>query len=253
MDEASLAPRGHFGWRRKGGSDSKRRDTLRVSQTEPVGTWPPPMPLGNPLRFAVVDPLTDNRSATWRVWTGKKTDDVYLCESVTGGDWKVTHHNEWKWRIAMTKERAEADGVDRVVVVEWRDRQERGWSEGAGVLIPCAYLRPSQDPLPPSVVRVPPSAAHSSVRVRLLFEEPGAVGVRFGHGFPVGVLDRLGGGRVYVLADPVTLSGRTHREMAAACDEARAGRSPTQTYPTNRFVWVVRLGEQPVQVDLTVD
>ena len=91
------------------------------------------------------------------------------------------------------------------------------------------------------------------MRVRLLFEELGAPGVRFGAGFPVGMLDRLGGGRVYVLADPISVSARTEREMAAICDEARAARSPNETYPTNRFVWVIRLGEQPVQVDLTVD
>jgi hypothetical protein len=224
-----------------------------VTQAEQRGIWPPPLALGKPLRFAVVDPSTDSRSATWRAWTGKKVDDVYLCESVTGGDWKVSHHNEWQWRIAMTKERAQADGIERVVIVEWRDRPERGWSEGAGVLIPRAYLRPSDESLPPPVVQVPTSPAHSCVRVRLLFEESGAVGVRFGPGFPIGVLNRLGGGRVYVLADPVSVSARTEREMAALCDEARAARSPDETYPTSRFVWVVRLGEQPVQVDLTVD
>lgn len=207
----------------------------------------------SPLRFAVVDPTTGNRSATWRVWTGKKVDDVYLCESVTGGDWKVSHHNEWKWRIAMTKERAEAEGVDRVSVVEWRDQPERGWSEGAGLLIPCDYLRGSEETLKSSVVQIPTSPGRSCMRIRLLFEEPGALGVRFGRGFPVGVLKRLGGRRVYVLADPISVSGRTHREFSTVCDEARAARSPDQTYPTNRFVWVVRLGDQPVQVDLSVD
>lgn len=45
--------------------------------------------LQQPLRFAVVEPLTGNRSATWRVWTGRKGDGAYLCESVTGGDWKA--------------------------------------------------------------------------------------------------------------------------------------------------------------------
>lgn len=196
------------------------RDNVEVSGAEPSGTWPFPLALGKPLRFAVRDPLTGHRSASWRVWTGKNVDDVYLCESVTGGDWKVSHHSEWNWRIAMTKERAQAEGTERAVIIEWRDRAERGWSEGAGLLIPSAYLRPSQDPLPPSVVQIPPSPAHSCMRVRLLFEEPGAVGVGFGSGFPVGLLNRLGGGRVYVLADPISLSARTHRELAAACDEA---------------------------------
>lgn len=93
------------------------------------------------------------------MWTGKKVDDVYLCESVTGGEWKVSHHNEWKSRIAMTKVRAKSDGVDRVVAVEWRDEPERGWSKGAGLLIPCAYLRGSENPLKSSVVQIPPSPA----------------------------------------------------------------------------------------------
>ncbi len=220
---------------------------------QPSATWHSSLALGQPLRFAVVDATTGNRSAIWRVWTGKKVDDVYLCESVTGGDWKVSHHNGWKWRIAMTKERADADGVDRVLVFEWRDQPERGWSEGAGVLIPCAYLRGSEESLKPSVVQIPTSPEHSCIRIRLLFEEPGAVGVSFGRGFPVGVLKRFGGGRVYVLADPISVSGRTHREFSRLCDEARAARSPDQTYPTNRFVGVVRFRDQPVQVDLSVD
>ena len=171
----------------------------------------------------------------------------------TGLDWKVSHHNNWKWRIAMTKVRAKAGGIERVVIVGWRDRPERGWSEGAGLLVPCTYLRPASEPLPQSVVQVPTSPSHSCVRVRLLFEEPGAIGVRFGRGFPIGVLNRLGGGRVYVLADPISVSTRTEREMAAVCDEARAARSPNEIYPTSRFVWVIRLGNQPVQVDLSVD
>ncbi len=229
------------------------RDTGWMVHGERAGTWPVSLALGKVLRFAVVDPATGNRSATWRVWTGKKVDDVYLCESVTGRDWKVSHHNDWQWRIAMTKERADADGIGRAVIVEWRDWPEHGWSEGAGLLIPGAYLRPSNEPFPKAVVQVPTSPIHTCVRVRLLFEEPGAVGVRFGPGFPIGVLNRLGGGRVYVLAAPVSVSSRTEHEMAAVCDEARAERSPDKTYPTSRFVWVIRLGNQPVQVDLSVD
>jgi len=104
------------------------------------------------LRFAVVDPSTDHRSAIWRAWTGKKVDDVYLCDSVTGRDWKVSHDNEWKWRIAMTKECAAAGGNERFVIVDWRDRQKQGSIEGAVLLIPCAYLRSSNAPVAESVV-----------------------------------------------------------------------------------------------------
>jgi len=202
-------------------------DTVRMIQAEQSGIWPTPLALGRRLRFAVVDPSTGHRSAIWLAWTGKKVDDVYLCESVTGRDWKVTHHNDWKWRIAMTKERAETRGIERVVIVEWRDRPERGWSEGAGLLIPCTYLRPANEPLPQSVVQVPTPPSHSCVRVRLLFEEPGAVGVRFGRGFPIGVLNRLGGGRVYVLADPArraALPSRKHCHLSVAVPDLRRER-----------------------------
>ncbi len=126
---------------------------------------------------------------------------------------------------------------------------ERGGRHPDPVRVPA----PSQEPLAPSVVQVPTWPTHSSVRVRLLFEEQGAAGVCFGPGFAVGVLNRPGGGRVYVLADPVSVSAKAHRELAAACVETRAGRSPALTYPTSRFVHVIRLGDQPVQVDLTVD
>ncbi len=107
---------------------------------------------------------------------------------MTGGDWKVSHRNKWKWHIAITSERAEAGGVDRVTVVEGRYQPERGWSEGAGLLIPCGYLRGSEETLKPSVLQIPTSLGHSCIRIWLLFEEPGAVGIRFGHGLLVVLL-----------------------------------------------------------------
>jgi len=32
------------------------------------------------------DPVTSSRSSTWRIWTGKKADDLYVCETKSGED-----------------------------------------------------------------------------------------------------------------------------------------------------------------------
>ena len=222
-----------------------------MQDSEP-NPWSAPLALGKVLRFAVVEPGSERRSSVWRVWTGKSTDDVYFCESITGGDFKASHHNRWKWRIAMTKERALADGSDRAVIVEWRDDSTDGWSEGAGLLVPVPFLRASVVPLKKSVRRIPTSGLRNCVRVRLLFQEAGAAPREFGPGVPVGVLDRPGGGRVYVIADHIDVSPRTLAECAVASATARSQRSVDEEFPTDRFVWVVQLGGQPVHVDLTI-
>ena len=64
------------------------------------------VPPGNPgqaIKFVVVDPATGNQSSTWRVFTGKTTDDVYLLDVICGQTWKASHHNDGGvWRVAMT-------------------------------------------------------------------------------------------------------------------------------------------------------
>ena len=86
----------------------------------------PPLRPGKPLKFVVEDPATGNRSSTWRIWTGKARDDVFVCETESGGEWKTSLHNDWgKWRIAMTTEAADRRDIARVVLSE-QDRPVPG-------------------------------------------------------------------------------------------------------------------------------
>lgn len=103
----------------------------------------PPLPSGAALKLLVDDPFTGNRSSTWRIWPGKNVDDVYICETKSGGQWKTSLHNDWgKWRVAMTTEAANARGIQRPVISE----QERrvpvgGWTRGQ----PSSYHAPTCD------------------------------------------------------------------------------------------------------------
>jgi hypothetical protein len=226
----------------------------------PAASWPPALAPGKGRRFAVADPLTGKRFSTWRVWTGRNVDQVYLMEMETGPVWKVSLHNEpgrlsgeAAWRIAMTREEAESLGVERRVIDHWIPQQaDGGWIEGVGVLIPFAYLRQMTYPLPPSVVQVPSSAACSGYSVRLFLEEIGAVGIAFPPGLPVAVIERCTGGRVYVLATPIQLSARQYEAFDLLIERARRERSDSLSYPTDRFVGVVRMETQRVLVDLTI-
>lgn len=65
----------------------------------------PALEPGEALKFVVEDPSTGNQSSTWRIWTGKLDDDIYICETRSGGQWKTSLHNDWgQWRVAMTTE-----------------------------------------------------------------------------------------------------------------------------------------------------
>ena len=159
-----------------------------------ASSWPKAVAPGKGCRFAVVDPLTGNCSSTWRVWTGRNVDQVYLMEMETGPLWKVSLHNEPghvtgkpAWRIAMTKEEAQNQGIERPVIDHWIPEQpDDGWIEGPGVLIPFAYLRQLSEPLPPSVVQIRSSALCSGYSVRLFLEQAGALGIAFPPGHPSG-------------------------------------------------------------------
>ena len=212
----------------------------------------PPLPPGKGLKFVVEDPATGNRSSTWRIWTGKTTDDVYICETESGGEWKTSLHNDWgKWRVAMTSDAARTKAIPRVVLTEQERRAPGGdgWSEGVALLTPCSDLRPSSEPIPVAVIRVPTTPSHSAIGVRLLLQEHGSTTyTRLDDGFGIGVLVRPNGGAVYVVAQPTSLKRELIESMATTRSDARSA-SPSGT----RFVGVIVADEeQQILVDLAL-
>ena len=213
----------------------------------------PPIPSGKGLKFLVEDPSTSKRSSTWRIWTGKNVDDVYICETKSGGQWKTSLHNDWgKWRIAMTKEAADDQDIQRPVLNEQERRMPvEGWSEWIAILIPCADLRFSSESIPNHVIRIPTSPAHSAVGVRLLLQEPGTVTYQpIQEAFGVGALMRSNGGAVYVFAEPVALEYEQHESLAKFRNDAR--RSVPPEYRDGRFIGILAMDDQHALVDLAL-
>lgn len=223
-------------------------------------TWPATVAAGDGCKFAVVDRSTGHRSSTWRASTAKNVDQIYLMEMETGRDWKVSLHNEPgrdtgkpAWRIAMTSEGAREQGIERQVVDHWVPNEpEDGWIEGVGVLIPFSYLRAASQPLSPSVVQVATVDVCSGYYVRSFLADAGAVPMGFPPGFPVAVIDRCTGGRLYILAEPAVLAERQNEAFEALCEESRRDRSDDLDYATDRFVGVIRSKEQRLLVDLSL-
>jgi hypothetical protein len=225
-------------------------ETQRITGYEGVTPTAP----GEPVKFVVVDAYTSSRSSTWRVWTGKRRDDVFLCEVVSGSEWKLSHHNVWgRWRLARTQEAAARAGEERQVIGEWpRAEQQEQRSEGVSVLVPCSDLRAMECPMGQNIVQVPTSSSYSGVFVRFFFEEAGESLIReVSDSFPVGVLVRPNGGCVYVVAQPMSLSRTEHETLEDVREYARRC-IPSDT-EWRRFVGVVEIERQPTLVDLALD
>jgi hypothetical protein len=223
--------------------------------TEPrtIQSFPKPLPPGAAVKFVAVDPHTGNRSAVWRVSTGKYKDDIYLMEVITGRSWKVSHHTAGGVaRIAMTSEEARKNGRGRSVADEWKvEPTSRGWSEGVGVIIPCPYLRPATEQIADGVSTVGTSPRHSSVRIRLFFEEAEAEPVWVDNSFVIAILERPSGGLVWVVATPETLSSDELSFLAERCREFERDASEFPEEWDGRFIGVLVEGEGRWLVDLT--
>jgi hypothetical protein len=237
--------------------DTRKCETSRVfaydQQVISGANGQPPLPSGKPLKFLVEDPSTGNRSSTWRIWAGKKFDDVFICETKTGGQWKTSLHNDWgRWRIAMTREAADDQGIQRPVLSEQsRPMPVGGWSEGTMLLIPCADLRPSSESIPNGVIRIPTSPTNSAVSVRLLLQEPGITTYQsIENAFGFGVLLRPKGGVVYVFAEPFSLSYEEHENIAEYRRDVRRSVPPENR--DGRFVGILAIDDQRLLVDLAL-
>lgn len=116
----------------------------------------------------------------WYIKTSKNSDDVFIWESTTATQYKVSLHNgptvvpgttSRPWRLAMTREYADSQGRPREVL--WQGIPApfiQGAILGPGVSIPYTYLKtPAQEPAPRFVrYRLPTSNGTGSVVFRLV-------------------------------------------------------------------------------------
>jgi len=178
----------------------------------------------SPLRFVVVDD-SGRTSGAWYIKTAKNSDDVFLWERTTAGQFKISLHNDpttdpetlsQPWRLAMTREYAEAQARPREVL--WEGRQApftHGTVLAPGVLIPRAYLtKPHQEPAPRFVRYTLPASNGADVVVfrLLLADNDAALNAALAPYRPFARLRRSGGGWVGV--------GTVQMPMSASAVEA---------------------------------
>jgi len=101
-------------------------------------------------------------------------DDIYICETRSGGQWKTSLHNDWgKWRVAMTTEAANTRNIQRVSWMNSRGKFPITDERGTAILIPVADLRSASEQIPRDVLRIRTSPTHLATAVRLLLQEKG--------------------------------------------------------------------------------
>lgn len=222
-------------------------------ETPSPGAKMQPLLPGKDLRFVVVDTENGNQSSTWIIKTGRKKDDIYLMEIVTGKGWKASHHNDaGLWRIAMTSEGAAQWGLKRQEIDEWpRMPPVNGWSEGVAVLVPTGYLRSNLDQVSTHTIRIPLTPSYSAIVIRLFFEEPDAIFFETPYSFPVGIMLRSNGGRLIVIAEPTNLEEKQIEMIEELCNQARENQDD-QPHPSGRVVGVARMDDHRTFIDICV-
>jgi hypothetical protein len=223
----------------------------------------------SPLRFVVVDG-SGRTSGAWYIKTAKNSDDLFLWERTTAGQFKVSLHNEptadpetlsqplsQPWRLAMTREYAEAHAWPREVL--WEGRQApftHGTVLAPGVLIPRAYLKkPDQEPAPRFIRYTLPAPNGADVVVfrLLLADNDAALNAALAPYRPFARLRRSGGGWVGVGTIQMPMSAAAVDACEFIVAEAEANAKQQGQPAVGRIVGVFSPDETgiPVLADLS--
>jgi hypothetical protein len=133
------------------------------------------------VRFAVGGP-DEPRSLVWRIWTGKGTSDLYISGRLQGGDWKVSLHESGDWRFALSREYAEARGMEDRLREQWERPQPLygGITSAFNIIVPSADLALPREPLPEdakkhlkNVTWVRPAPEGYATHFIAMYTEPG--------------------------------------------------------------------------------
>jgi hypothetical protein len=219
------------------------------------------------LRFVVVDDA-GRTSGLWYIKTAKNSDDVFLWELSTAGQFKISLHNEptidpgtssQPWRLAMTREYAEAQ--DRPREVLWQGRPApfaHGTILGPGVHIPRAFLQEADQMLPSRFVtyNVPGHAMNDGVVFRLILADNDRdLNAALARYQPFARLRRSGSGWVGVGTLESTMSASVIEAYEATVAEAQAAAESQGQPAVGRVVGVFTPDETgiPLLADLSSD
>lgn len=182
---------------------------------------------GKDVRFAVGHP-DGARSATWKVWTARKTADVYIACRPLGGYLKVSLHESGKWRTAFLDEYARTEEYflpgDRDRAFQKWDRPEPlapGIRHAFKIIVPTSELRsPSHGRVEAKVksilwVRPPPLGAAVQFDVSITDADASVgkwPGAHLGYGL-VGRAPLVDGSSVWITWRKLSVAGGLQAEI----------------------------------------
>ena len=165
-------------------------------------------------------------SSTWSLFRAKKSDHVYLVAKGTEGLMKVSFHQTGEVNIGLTSEAIQGLGMpnaSRFLLKGHRIPQLiSGWTPVSEIWIPRSELRSPKDEISPKTVQIPFHPMANAVVVQIYFKESTkSPMLRMPPHEPVGFIEKLDGGSVWVVAMPANLPWDPERQFEQEIREAK--------------------------------
>lgn len=183
------------------------------------------MKLSRSIRWCLT--AQDGRSSsTWNLFRAKKFDDVYLVAKGTEGLMKVSFHQTGEINMGLTSEAIQGLGIpnsSRYLLKGHRIPQVTpGWTLATEIWIPRSELRSPKEEISPKTVQIPFHSTASAVVVQIYFKESKQSPIlRMPAHEPVGFIEQLNGGSVWIVAISAELPWDPEKQFEQKIKEAK--------------------------------
>jgi hypothetical protein len=180
------------------------------------------------------------RSESWRIWTVKNANDLYVAARQSAGWIKASFHESGDWRHGYISQQIAEEVLGERLPREfyrWNRPAEHlpGWTAAGRVIIPVGELRAdvSGSDSGKGVIDVTADLAGDAILIEIWIEGPGSnPALATSNARPLGALGQPGGGTVWILASGMDLPwdprDRFRSEILEAESAAGSSRHPTE-------------------------
>lgn len=161
------------------------------------------------MRWCLID--NDKRSSSiWSLFKAKNSDDFYLVAKGTEGLMKVSYHESGEINIGLTSEVVKKLGIPNASRFLLRAHKippfAKGWTLVTEIWIPRNELRIPTKAVSPKTLQISSHPTSNAKVVQIYFRESSdSPNLRLPNHQLIGVIERLDGGSVWVVATPATL------------------------------------------------
>ena len=174
---------------------------------------------GKEIRFAVGSP-SGLRSTSWRIWSARNTQDVYMAPRKMAGIKKTSFHKSGSWSYSfISSEKVLSqlpENVSRHTDI-WQRPESLGggWWRGYEIIVPWTELRRWPDREPGDIVFAPPPPYGCWTCIEVFFAEAGDVRLDVTDPtFAIGRMSLVDQSHVYIFAQLVRPDPAASRQLA---------------------------------------